>query len=136
MSERLTAEREAQIRDSEGYWEASAYVGELLAELDAVRAELSAARQAIGLATTCVPDMEMDATHPIEMMQEVCQTMDGVRADLATSEADYRAATVTLARAEATLAALRAWADNHTGDEFVYYAQAVQDVTVLLDAKS
>jgi hypothetical protein len=40
----------------------------------------------------------------------------------------------TTARAEATLAAIRAWADNHASDEFVYYAQAAQDVLALLDA--
>jgi hypothetical protein len=38
---------------------------------EAQEKELSTLRQAVGLATTAVPTMEMDTEHPIEMMQQV-----------------------------------------------------------------
>jgi hypothetical protein len=47
--------------------------GKVYDERDALKAELSTWMQAVGLATTCAPDMLIDTTNPIGMMQEVCR---------------------------------------------------------------
>ena len=49
--------------------------------------EVFALRQAIGLATTCVPDMEMDVTNPIGMMHRVVHEMDDLRLQMAENNA-------------------------------------------------
>ena len=49
-------------------------------------ANLAAMTQAVGLATTCVPSMEMDSCHPIEMMQQVCAALENLTQQLTASE--------------------------------------------------
>jgi hypothetical protein len=72
--------------------------------------EMGWLRQAVGLATTCVPSMEMDCEHPIEMMQQVCakvarlrewndeqyQTIRGLQDDLRRLEGIITAARAAL----------------------------------------
>ena len=51
-------------------------------EIDALRAQLSTMTQAVGLATTASPTMEMNAADPIGMMQTVCAEVNALREQL------------------------------------------------------
>ena len=53
----------------------------LLAEVGQLRAETERLLQAIGLATTAVPNMEIDVNDPIGMMQRVVAEVDRLRSD-------------------------------------------------------
>lgn len=48
-----------------------------------LKAEVERLLQAIGLATTAVPNMEIDVTDPIGMMQRVVVEVDRLRAQIA-----------------------------------------------------
>ena len=54
----------------------------LLAHDAAQREELSRFVQAVGLATTCAKDMEIDVQNPVGMMQEVCKRFTALHAEL------------------------------------------------------
>ena len=54
----------------------------LRARVAALEAVLSAMTQAVGLATTCVPSMEINPDDPIGMMHRVCAEFDALRAEL------------------------------------------------------
>ena len=81
-------------------------------ECSRVHAELAAITEAVGLATTCVPSMEMDVSHPVEMMQQVCAAFTNIQQQLAamTQERD-EAVSIGRANAEkfATAEAAMTW---------------------------
>lgn len=54
----------------------------LLAEVDRQRAEIERLLQAVGLATTTVPDMQVDIEDPVGMMQRVVAEVERLRASL------------------------------------------------------
>lgn len=62
-----------------------------LHDLDVLEGEISTMTQAVGLATTAVPDMEIDVRDPIGMMHRVVATVTQLRADLATAQAQVAA---------------------------------------------
>lgn len=78
------------------------------ADLAQSRAELSEMTQAVGLATTCVPDMVIDADDPIGMMQLVCANFA-----LAVKERD--SARARLGEVEKALASARGALDEYGG---------------------
>ena len=51
-------------------------------EVVKLRDELALWQQAVGLASTCVPTMEVDVTDPIGMMQKVCAELAALKARL------------------------------------------------------
>ena len=51
-----------------------------------IRAQMGAMTQAVGLATTCVPSMEIDSGHPIEMMQQVCAEFENLKQQLTEAQ--------------------------------------------------
>lgn len=61
------------ISDKEYIADLGECMTKLEADLAALREENARLREAVGLATTCAPQMEMDSTHPVKMMQEVCR---------------------------------------------------------------
>ena len=82
----LTQERDA-LRDNiatlaNGVVEITADKLVLNREIDALRAQLSTMTQAVGLATTASPTMEMNAADPIGMMQTVCAEVNALREQL------------------------------------------------------
>ncbi len=64
------------------YADAQATIAALQAQLEQVQEERSKYIQAVGLATTCAADMQIDTSHPIEMMQEVCKRFTQRTAEL------------------------------------------------------
>ena len=62
--------------------DAQATIAALQAQLEQVQEERSKYIQAVGLATTCAADMQIDTSHPIEMMQEVCKRFTQRTAEL------------------------------------------------------
>lgn len=73
------------------------------ADYEALEADTSKLRQAIGLATTCAPKMEMDVTDPIGMMQTVCAEFKVLEAKLAAL-----VETLTILRTELDMARVTA----------------------------
>lgn len=79
-NEQQRLEERVQMLEAEaGYHEAKDAIQQLttqrdeaLAKLAQANEHLAEARQAIGLATTCIPSMVLDVEHPLEMMQRVC----------------------------------------------------------------
>ena len=68
-------------REDVGYL-VDATIAALQAQLEQVQEERSKYIQAVGLATTCAADMQIDTSHPIEMMQEVCKRFTQRTAEL------------------------------------------------------
>jgi hypothetical protein len=64
-------------------------VDALLAKVEAQEKELSTLRQAVGLATTAVPTMEMDTEHPIEMMQQVVAWVEAQAKEIERLKEEY-----------------------------------------------
>ena len=58
-------------------------IEQLLLENTRLKAEVERLLQAIGLATTVVPNMEIDVTDPIGMMQRVVAEVERLRAQIA-----------------------------------------------------
>lgn len=71
-----------------GYWVSITAYKSLEAELAAVKCELEKFIQAVGLASTCVPTMEIDISDPVGMMQKVCDEFNILRSRIAELEAE------------------------------------------------
>lgn len=67
---------------------ANTEIGELHATISEMKGNLAVLQQAIGLATTAVPDMVVDADKPIGMMRRVVEEVDRLRTRLAAAEAE------------------------------------------------
>ena len=78
----------------------------LLAEVDRLRAEIERLLQAVGLATTAVPDMQVDIENPVGMMQRVVAEFEKQRAEIERLRAALK-----------PFAALSLWPDD-IGDEW------------------
>lgn len=55
---------------------------QLQATVTAQGERISRLSEAVGLATTCAPSMEMDTNHPVEMMQQVCAAFTNMQLQL------------------------------------------------------
>jgi len=113
-NERLRDEYESYKQDCTAIHEAdNLREQESEARAEAAEAEVERWRQAVGLATTAVPDMVMDADHPIEMMHRVVAEVARLREPGA---AGYSAAAMEVLAERQRQIVSEGWTAEHDAD--------------------